>query len=181
MSCQNCVYSLHLLFKIGFMTSLSIICCISKFSRILKNWIEDSVTFSVKKRHAECRRCEKSALYKFFLYNFSTKCTAPIFNLVEIEAVPFLAPILCATFGVYRPFPVIWDATWLYWENFFVFTIYRKEGKLRLQWQAEKHFGEVFILISLLLTSLGNPMLPIKFLSPHPLIWNRTISFKYVV
>ena len=180
MSCQNCVYSLHLLFKIGFMSSLSIIFCISKFSRILKNWIEDSVTFSVKKRHAERRRYEKSALHKFFLYKFSTKCTAPIFNLVEIEAVPFLAPILCATFGVYRPFPVIWDATWLYWDNF-VFTIYRKEGKLRPRWQAEKHFGEVFILISLLLTSLGNSMLPIKFLSPHPLIWNITISFKYVV
>ena len=50
----------------------------------------------------------------------------------------------------------------------FVFTIYRKEGKLRLWWQAEKHFWEVFILISFSLSSFSNSMYHRKVYSQAP-------------
>ena len=45
---------------------------------------------------------------------------------------------------------------------FGIFIIYRKEGKPQPRWQAEMHFWEVFISISLLLSSLDNSMYPRK-------------------
>ena len=50
----------------------------------------------------------------------------------------------------------------------FVFTIYKKEGKLRLWWQAEKHFWEVFILILFSLNSFSNSMYHRKVYSQAP-------------
>ena len=61
---------------------------------------------------------------------------------------------MVANFGICRPFPKA-----ILIQNF-AFTIYRKGGKLRRRWQAEKRFWEVSILISLLLSSFGNSMYP---------------------
>ena len=38
--------------KFGFMSSSSMIFCLSKFSKITKNWVEDTITISVKKKVA---------------------------------------------------------------------------------------------------------------------------------
>ena len=71
--------------KFGFMSSLSIIFSMSKFSWITKNWVEDAVNFSVKKKkRAGFWRYEKYAPYKFFHYKFSRKHTELIFDLVKI-------------------------------------------------------------------------------------------------
>ena len=48
------------------------------------NWVEDAITFSVKKTCDEFSRYEKSTLYKFFLYKSYAKCREPIFELVKI-------------------------------------------------------------------------------------------------
>ena len=48
--------------------------------------------------------------------------------------------------------------------------IYRKEGKLRPRWRAEKRFWEVFILISLPLSSFSNSMYPKKVIPKALLI-----------
>ena len=67
------------------MSSFSIIFCIPKFSKIAENWVEDAIIFSVKKKTCtEFSRYEKLALYKFFFYKFSIKCTEPIFDSVKI-------------------------------------------------------------------------------------------------
>ena len=47
-SCQNLsLWSSFWFLKFGYVLSSSIIVCISKFSRITKNWVEDAITFSV--------------------------------------------------------------------------------------------------------------------------------------
>ena len=64
-----------------------------------------------------------------------------------------------------------------------VFTEYRKVGKHRPRWQAEKRFWEVFILISLLLSPLRQFYDAQKGLFPSPPPPNMeyiTISFKSV-
>ena len=70
--------------KFGFTSSL-LFFLISKFLRIAKNWVEDAITVSVKKKtRPEFWKYEKSSLYKIFLYKFCTKWTQPIFDLVKV-------------------------------------------------------------------------------------------------
>ena len=75
-SCQNSAFNLHLFSEICIYVN-SFYHCMSKLSRIAENWVKDAITLSVekKKTHAEFGRYEESALYKFFLYKFFTKCT----------------------------------------------------------------------------------------------------------
>ena len=55
-SCQNLsLWSSFWFLKFGYVLSSSIIFCISKFSRITKNWVEDAITFSVKKKKENTR------------------------------------------------------------------------------------------------------------------------------
>ena len=71
----------------------------------------------------------------FFHTNFM--CNFEVFLLKMDVLVHYFWAVqaevkMVIVFGIYRPFPFIWDQTW---PNF-VFTIYRKEGgKLWPQWQ----------------------------------------------
>ena len=84
------LWSLFCFLKFGFMSSLSIICCISKLSRIAKIELKmQSPSVSQKKETPEFCRYGKFALYKFFFYKLCTKRTEPIFDPVKIQAVYF--------------------------------------------------------------------------------------------
>ena len=59
-SCQNWAYNLH--FVVWDLDLRQVLLCISKFSRIEKNWVEDAITFSVKKKN-------RLALNSFFFWH----------------------------------------------------------------------------------------------------------------
>ena len=151
--------------KFGFMSSLYYFLYIKVF-KYHKNWVEDKIIFSVKKkkkRRPEFWRYEKSTQYKFFLIilpKLSTKCKELIFDLTP--SFFFLASILCVIFGHFYSKWIFWSITCepYLWKS--------KFRKLRPWWQAEKYFWEVFILVSLSLSSFGNSVYPRKVYSQVP-------------
>ena len=164
-SCQNWAYNLCSAFWNLDLCQVFIIFCTSKFSNITKIELKTklSLVSKKKKRRPEFWRYEKSTQYKFFLIilpKLSTKCKELIFDLTP--SFFFLASILCVIFGHFYSKWIFWSITCepYLWKS--------KFRKLRPWWQAEKYFWEVFILVSLSLSSFGNSVYPRKVYSQVP-------------
>ena len=118
--------------KFGLVSSLSILFCASKFSRIVKNWVEETNTLSVKKdaflkiwKICSVQNLTLEILYKMHRANFWFKigtnfmCDFWVFlSKVDIwvHTLKNVYPKvqIVAICESCRPIPVIRDQTWLY-------------------------------------------------------------------
>ena len=121
-SCQNWVCDLHFVFwNLGLCQVFLYFFCISVFSRILKNWVEDAITFRInKKRHH---------FYVWLLGIFIVNGCFVSYLLYHIYG----SQNACH-FGIYSPFPFTWDSAWPYW----------KQGKRLPQWQVNLVYMLIF-------------------------------------
>ena len=186
--------------KFGLVPSLSVLSCISKFSRIVKNWVEETNTLSVK----------KGAFLKIWKI-----CSVQNYRLeirYEMHRANFwfsfkkLTPILCSIFGCFlskedvwihtlrnvypkvqivvicescRPIPVIWNQIWLYLDKVWSPLYIGKRVNFGTGSKLKSVFGNKGLYLDLSFINLiWQFSVARKFLFP---IYSTTISFNSVV